>query len=258
MSAVDLEATFRKHEPDPAVLGSNAMIVTTATRIRAAVIRTGSTPDQEAPVALLAQQLVAQAPLPPALVMDQAGGMGKTRAQVEIVSQGQTRMVAQVPQSCVDGRARFTPADFRVTGAGDACICPNGVTSRHVYHHSHDEGVEFRFFGGECCGCPLWERCRGPASKATSQRSVYLSAYHAHQREAAAFNTSEEGKGLLRGRWQVEPTGSMASALQRLPGGTARGAGGSTVPAVPSVCSAQSATVTGSDGAEAGAAAAAG
>jgi len=206
MSAVDREATFRKHEPDPAVLGSNAMIATTATRIRAAVIRTGSTPDQEAPKAVLEQQVAAKEPLPPALVMDQAGGMGKTRAQVETVSLGQTRMVAQVPQSCVDGTARFTPADFQVTGAGDACTCPNGVTSRHVYHHAHDEGVEFRFFGGECRGCELWDRCRGPASKATSQRSVYLSAYHAHLREAAAFNASAEGKSLLRARWQVEPT----------------------------------------------------
>ena len=91
MSAVDLEATFRKHEPDPAVLGSNAMVATTATRIRAAVIRTGSTPDQEAPVAVLTQQRAAQQPLPPVLIMDQAGGMGKTRAQVETVSDGQTQ-----------------------------------------------------------------------------------------------------------------------------------------------------------------------
>ena len=206
MSAVDLEATFRKHEPDPAVLGSNAMIATTATRIRAAVIRTGSTPDQEAPVAVLEQQLAAKEPLPPALIMDQAGGMGKTRAQVASVSDGQTRMVAQVPHTCVDGTARFTPADFRITGAGDACTCPNGVTSRRVYHQSHGDGVEFRFFGGDCRGCPLWERCRGPASKPQSQRSVYLSPYHAHLREAAAFNASAEGKSLLRGRWQVEPT----------------------------------------------------
>ncbi len=206
MSAVDLEATFRKHEPDPAVLGSNALVATTATRLRAAVIATGSTPDQEAPVAVLRQQLAANHPLPPALIMDQAGGMGKTRAQVETVSQGQTRMVAQVPHTCVDGTARFTPADFQINGAGDACTCPNGVTSRHVYHQPHGDGVEFRFFGGECRGCPLWERCRGPASKPNSQRSVYLSPYHAHQRAAAAFNASAEGQGLLRRRWQVEPT----------------------------------------------------
>ena len=30
--------------------------------------------------------------------------------------------------------------------------------------------------------------------------------YHAHLREAAAFNASAEGKSLLRARWQVEPT----------------------------------------------------
>jgi hypothetical protein len=206
MSAVDLEATFRKHEPDPAVLGGNAMIATTATRIRAAVVPTGSTPDQDAPVAVLQQQLAANQPLPPYLIMDQAGGMGKTRAQVETVSDGQTRMVAQVPHTCVDGTARFTPADFQITGAGDACTCPNGVTSHHVYHRPKGEGVEFRFFGGECRGCPFWERCRGPASKPTSQRSVYLSPYHAHLRDAAAFNATVEGQRLLRCRWQVEPT----------------------------------------------------
>ncbi len=206
MSAVDLEATFRKHEPDPAVLGSNAMIATTATRIRAAVSRTGSTPDQEAPVAVLEQQLAAKEPLPPALIMDQAGGMGKTRAQVHAVSDGQTRMVAQVPHTCVDGTARLTPADFRMTGAGESCTCPNGVTSQRIYHQAHGEGLEFRFYGKECRGCPLWEQCRGVASKPNSQRSVYLSPYHAHQREAAAFNASAEGKSLLRARWQVEPT----------------------------------------------------
>ena len=77
MSAVDLEATLRKHEPDPAVLGSTAMIATTATRIRAGVIATGSTPDQDAPVAVLRQQLAANQPLPPALIMDQAGAWAK-------------------------------------------------------------------------------------------------------------------------------------------------------------------------------------
>src|SRR4029079_12910708 len=48
-SAVDREATFRKHEGSPAVLGFNAVISTTATRIRAVVALTGSTPDSEAP-----------------------------------------------------------------------------------------------------------------------------------------------------------------------------------------------------------------
>lgn len=141
MSAVDLEATFRKHEPDPAVLGSNAMIATTATRIRAAVICTGSTPDQDAPLAVLAQQRAAQMPLPAILIMDQAGGMGKTRAQVDSASDGQTQMVAQVPHAGVAGPARFTPADFHVSADGTSCTCPNGVRTTHRYQHSRSDGL---------------------------------------------------------------------------------------------------------------------
>ncbi len=206
MSAVDLEATFRKHEPDPAVLGSNAMVSTTATRIRAAVITTGSTPDQDAPVAVLRQQVAAQRPLPPALIMDQAGGMGKTRAQVHTVSDGQTRMVAQVPHTGVAGPSRFTPADFHISADGTTCTCPNGVVTTHRYQHSRSDGLSFRFFGGQCRDCPLWEACRGPASTPTSQRAVYSTPFHGHLRAGAAFNATAEGAALLRCRWQVEPT----------------------------------------------------
>ncbi len=98
-SAVDVEATFRKHEPDPAVFGSNAAISTTPTRIRSAIVLPGCMPDSEAPVAVLRQQQASGLPLPPLLLMDQAGGWGKTRAQVDVVSQGHTRMVAWVPQA---------------------------------------------------------------------------------------------------------------------------------------------------------------
>jgi hypothetical protein len=206
MSAVDLEATFRKHEPDPAVLGSNAMVATTATRIRAAVVATGSTPDQDAPVAVLQHQLGAQQPLPPALIMDQAGGMGKTRAQVHMVSNGQTQMVAQVPHTGVAGPSRFTPADFSISADGTTCTCPNGVQTTHRYQHSRSDGLSFRFFGGQCRGCPLWEACRGPDSAPNSQRAVYCTPFHGHLRAGAAFNATAEGAALLRSRWQVEPT----------------------------------------------------
>jgi hypothetical protein len=206
MSAVDLEATFRKHEPDPAVLGSNAMVATTSTRIRAAVIATGSTPDQDAPGAVLRQQLAAKQPLPCVLVMDQAGGMGKTRAEVHTVSTGQTQMVALVPRTGMAGAGRFTPADFHISAAGTTCTCPNGVQTTHRYQHSRSEGPSFRFFGGQCRGCPLWEACRGPESKPTSQRAVYSTPFHGHLRAGAAFNATAEGQALLRCRWQVEPT----------------------------------------------------
>jgi hypothetical protein len=206
MSAVDLEATFRKHEPEPAVLGSNAMVATTTTRIRAARVATGSPPDQDAPVAVLRHQLAAQHPLPPALIMVQAGGMGKTRAQVYAGSTGQTQMVAQVPHTGVAGPSRFTPADFSISADGTTCTCPHGVQTTHRSQHSRSDGLRCRFFGGQCRGCPLWEACRGPDSAPTSQRAVYCTPCHGHLRAGAAFNATAEGAALLRSRWQVEPT----------------------------------------------------
>jgi hypothetical protein len=86
MSARDLASTFRKHDGSPAVFGTNAVIATTTTRIRAAVALTGSTPDSEAPSAVLAQQQSAHQPLPALLIMDQAADLGKTRARVDAIS----------------------------------------------------------------------------------------------------------------------------------------------------------------------------
>jgi hypothetical protein len=66
-SAVDREATFRKHEGSPAVLGTNAVISVTRTRIGGAVALTGCSSDSEGPGAILAQQQQAGMPQPPAL-----------------------------------------------------------------------------------------------------------------------------------------------------------------------------------------------
>jgi hypothetical protein len=67
-SAVDLQATFRKHEGSPATFGVNAVISTTATRIRACVALTGSTPDCETPTVVVRQLQAAEVPLPPYLI----------------------------------------------------------------------------------------------------------------------------------------------------------------------------------------------
>jgi hypothetical protein len=206
MSAVDLEATFRKHEGSPAVLGSNAVISTTATRIRAAVALTGSTPDSEAPCAVLRQEQAAGDTLPAVLLMDQAAGHGKTRAQADALSQGQTTVVAHIPQSGGVDLSRFTPADFRISDDGQACTCPNGVTSTRRYAHGDSDGVFFRFTAAMCRGCPLWSDCRDPESKPNAHRTVYVSDYLPYLRAAARFNATEVGKALLRSRWQVEPT----------------------------------------------------
>ncbi|MFL5803810.1 MAG: transposase [Roseiflexaceae bacterium] len=155
MSALDLEATFRKHEGSPAVIGTNAVISTTSTRIRAAVALTGSTPDSEAPCAVLCQEQAAGDRLPAVLLMDQAAGHGKTRAQVDTLSQGLTTLVSLIPQAGGADLSRFTPVDFRISDDGGACTCPNGVTSTHWYPHGDSEGVFFRFLASQCRGCPL-------------------------------------------------------------------------------------------------------
>lgn len=204
-SAVDRDASFRKHGDDPAVLGYNAVISTTATRIRAAVALTGATSDSDAPIVVLEQQRDAGLPLPANLVIDQAGGYGKTRARVFAISDGQTRLTARVPQSGGSDPSRFSVADFQVDHERTHCTCPNGVVSSKAYASQDGDGVHFRFRASQCRGCELWSRCRLPAAKPNGNRVVFISDYHAMVRQAREFNQTALGQALLRGRWQVEP-----------------------------------------------------
>jgi hypothetical protein len=205
-SAVDLSATFRKHDGQQAVLGSNAVISTTVSRIRACVALTGSTPDSEAPIVALEQQRAAGLPLPAHLVMDQAGGWGKTRARVQAVSDGQTTIVARVPSSGGSDPTRFSVADFRVDPERSSCSCPNGLVSTRRYASGDGDGVHFRFLASQCQGCPRWAACRDPNANPKGHRTVFISDYHAYLRAAEAFNHTPEGRALLAARWQVEPT----------------------------------------------------
>jgi hypothetical protein len=188
------------------VLGTNAVVSTSATRIRAAIALTGSTPDSQAPGAVLRQELAAGDTLPAVLLMDQAAGHGKTRAEVDAISQGQTTLVALIPQAGGADLSRFMPVDFRISDDGGACTCPNGVTSTHWYPHGDSEGGFFRFLASQCRGCPLWNDCREAESKPNAHRTVYLSDYHLYLRAASRVNATAEGKALLKSRWQVEPT----------------------------------------------------
>lgn len=204
-SAVDRQASFRKHGDDPATLGSNAVISTTSTRIRACVALTGATSDSDAPLVVLQQQQAAQRPLPKELVMDQAAGFGKTRARVHALSEGQTRLTARIPPAGGASPNRFGPSDFRVDAERTRCICPNGVVSTKHYGRGAGDGVRFRFLASQCRGCPLWSECRDDGANPNGHRAVFISDYHAFLREAAGFNESAEGRALLAGRWQVEP-----------------------------------------------------
>jgi hypothetical protein len=205
-SAVDRQATFRKHEGHPAVLGTNAVISTTASRIRACVALTGCTPDSAAPVAVLAQQQAAGLPLPPQLIMDQAGGWGKVRASVDVCSAHQTTMVAAVPTSGGSDPNRFTVAAFVVDAQRTTCTCPGGVVSTKAYAHGDSDGLSFRFLASQCRDCPLWSQCRDVDANPKGHRSVFISDYHVYLRAGDAFNHTPEGRALLASRWRVEPT----------------------------------------------------
>lgn len=205
ISATDLQATFRHHDDD-LILGYNVAVATTATRIRAVVAATGATPDNEAPILLARQQLATQQPLPPYYIMDRAGGWGKCRARVDVVSQGQTGMVALLPPSGGADPNRFSPADFQIDPERTRCTCPGGLTSTKAYASGDGDGVHFRFLASQCRGCPLWERCRGADGNPKGHRTVFVSDYHAYLRQAATFNQTAEGQALLAQRWRVEPT----------------------------------------------------
>jgi hypothetical protein len=213
ISATDLEATFRQHDDD-LTLGYNVALATTATRIRAVVAVTGATPDSEAPIVLARQQLAAGQPLPPYYIMDRAGGWGKCRARIDVLSNGQTCMVARIPPAGGQDPTRFGPADFQVDPEHSRCTCPNGRTSTKSYPHGHGDGVSFRFLASQCRGCPLWEPCRGVESNPKSHRMVFVSDYHAYLRQAAAFNQTPEGQALLGQRWRVEPTVAWLTRYQ--------------------------------------------
>lgn len=204
-SAIDREATFRKHDGSEAVLGTNAVISTTQTRIRACVALTGSTPDSEAPSAVLEQQRHADLPLPAHLVMDQAGGWGKTRARTDAISAGQTQIVAWVPTSGGSDLTRFTVADFVVDPERTTCTCPNGLVSTRRYAHGAGDGVSFRFLASQCRECPLWNHCRDANATPKGHRSVFISDYHAYLRAGETFNHTAQGRALLKSRWMVEP-----------------------------------------------------
>jgi hypothetical protein len=205
-SAVDLQATFRKHEGSPATFGVNAVISTTTIRIRACVALTGSTPDCETPTAVVRQLQAAELPLPPYLIMDQAGGRGPTRARVDVLSEGQTQMVALIPPSGGSDPRRFSVADFQFNRTQTSCTCPSEVVSTRVYAHGSNDGVFFRFLARQCHDCPFWAQCRDPDANPKGHRTVFISTYHAYLRQAEAFNHSPLGQQLLKGRWRVEPT----------------------------------------------------
>ena len=212
-SATDLDATFRQHDDD-LTLGYNVAIATTGTRIVAAVVRTGATPDSEAPATLLRQQIAAGQVLPAHVIMDRAAGWGKCRAQVDVISEGQTMQVALIPPAGGADPNRFGPASFHLNADRTACTCPHGVVTTRIAPKRNAEGLTARYLARDCQGCPFWTGCRGEQGKPKAQRTIFFTDHHAYLRQAAVFNQTPEGRALLARRWQVEPTVAWLTRYQ--------------------------------------------
>ncbi|RRR69996.1 MAG: hypothetical protein EI684_14140 [Candidatus Viridilinea halotolerans] len=129
--------------------------------------------------------------------VDAAAGKGKTRAQVAALSDGETDLVAPIPQGGGTDPNRFTVAAFRVSADKKTCTCPNGQTTTRVYRQGNGDGLSFRFVAKQCTGCPLWAQCRKDDASPNGHRSVFISDYHSMLRQAHTFNASDEGKALL-------------------------------------------------------------
>lgn len=202
-SATDPEATYRVHGEDKVDFGYNVSLAVTPHFIREIQADTGAQPDATAVPDLLTTQIEHHDLCPPKLIYDAAAGFGKTRAQVEQVTDGQTQLVA--PEIPYEKRTdRFTPGDFTLSADGTTLTCPNGQTSDIAYRSGSGDGRNFRFLAPQCAGCPLWEQCRDSKANPEGMRQVFISDYRPQIEAARAYNQTEEFKVDMKLRPLVE------------------------------------------------------
>lgn len=213
--ANDLDATYRDHGKGSAQLQHNAGLLTSRRFIHQTEVVTGAAPD---PVTLppMLQHLHHQHGFfPPKVAGDQIYGAGKTRALVDQVSQGQTQLVALVPD--YEKRTdRFVPADFSLAPDGFSLTCPNGVTTTKIFTKPGYDGCEFRFTAKMCRGCPFWlnaaqlaqdptrPHCRPPDGKPKAHRQVFVSNHRDFLLAALAYNQTEQFKLEIKQRPLIE------------------------------------------------------
>lgn len=220
-SATDPEASYRVHGPDPEDIsfGYNVQVaMTTSGLIRETKAYTGAEPDQSGVAALVSEQKTHLGVCPPKLIYDQAAGNGKTRAEVERTSQGQTQLVSNLPP--YEKRSeRFGPYDFALSSDGEQLTCPNGKISKIAYRSGSGDGCDFRFFDFQCWSgespihmknadlarrCPLWEQCRDSRQGPRAMRQVFISDYRAQVLAAQQYNQSDEFRQEMKQRPLVE------------------------------------------------------
>jgi Transposase domain (DUF772) len=213
--ANDLDGTYRDHGKGEAHLQHNAGFLGSDRFIHATEVVTGSAPDPTTLIPLLETLHEHHGFFPPKVAADQIYGTGKTRAEVAAVSQGQTQLIALVPD--YEKRTdRFVPADFTLSADGFSLTCPNQVTTTLCYPKPGGDGDEFRYTYKMCQGCPFWlsaeqlaanptqEHCRTPDCKPKSHRQVFISDYRDETLAAIAYNKTDQFKLEMKQRPLIE------------------------------------------------------
>jgi hypothetical protein len=119
------------------------------------------------------------------------------------VTHAQTQIIALVPD--YDKRSDlYSPRDFTLSDDGLALTCPNDQTSTHRYQTEGKGGYDFRFPAKLCRACPLWDQCRGPDSKKSAPRNVFVSFYRDQVEAAQDFNQTDMAKAGLKERMNIE------------------------------------------------------
>lgn len=201
-SATDPDSTFRVHG-ESIDFGYNVNLAATDTFIREIRVDTGSQPDAVAIPDLLTAQQEHHDLLPDKFIYDQAAGTGKSHADVEKATDGQTQLVAPLV-NYQQKNERFGPDDFILAPDGGSLTCPNGEVSQTAYRSQSAEGRNFRFSAQQCAGCPLVDACRGDQVAPDHMRQVFISDHRSTLAQARTYAQTDAFREDLKLRSTVE------------------------------------------------------
>jgi hypothetical protein len=204
-SATDPDASYRVHSNDGTKtdFGYNIQIAATENFVREVQAETGAQPDAVAIPDILQAEAIHHDLVPEKLIYDTAAGNGKTRAQVNAITNGKTQLVAPLPPTH-SSTGKYTPDQFQLSEDRLTLTCLNGHTTTLAYASGSGDGRTFRFLGLHCRDCPVWEKCRTHKPGSKKMRQVFISDYRREVETARRYNTTDAFKLDLRQRPRIE------------------------------------------------------